>query len=276
MFAAVVGEEQGLYGSKHLAERAKAENWELIAMLNNDIVGNSHGHDPAQQDTVHLRVFSEGVPATETAEQAQLRRQLSAENDSPSRQLARYARTMARAYIPNSEVVLEYRPDRFLRGGDHTPFNQQGFPAVRFTEMHEDFRHQHQDLRTEADTVYGDLPEFMDFRYLRKTAGVNLATLAGLAAAPAAPVAVEVLTAQLTNRTQLRWSPPAAGPPPRGLLRAAPRNQPARVAAGAVGPGYRRHPALQQRQLLLRRGQRRRGGAREPAGTAGTGQVTGS
>jgi hypothetical protein len=217
---AVQGEEQGLLGSGHLAERAKKEGWNVIAMLNNDIVGNSHGYDPEITDSLHLRVFSEGVPATETPEQARTRRQLSSENDAPSRQLARYAQSAARQYVGGGgySVLLEYRPDRFLRGGDHTPFNQQGFAAVRFTETNENFNHQHQDLRTENGIEYGDKPEFVDYRYLRRTAQVNLATLASLALAPAAPLKVEVLTAKLTNRTELRWLAPQGGPAPTGYV----------------------------------------------------------
>jgi hypothetical protein len=217
-FVAVQGEEQGLYGSRHLAERAKKEGWNLVAMLNNDIVGNSQGHDPDLKDAGHLRVFSEGVPASETAEQASQRRQLSSENDAPSRQLARSAQRAAQLYGQGHQVVLEYRPDRFLRGGDHTPFNQLGFAAVRFTEMNEDFSHQHQDLRTENGRRYGDVVEGVDFAYLRRNAGVNLATMASLALAPAAPQKVEVLTAQLSNRTQLRWQAPAGGPPPSAYV----------------------------------------------------------
>lgn len=216
IFVAVQGEEQGLYGSTHLAQRAKKEGWNLVAMLNNDIMGNSTGHDPEIRNKTQLRVFSEGVPATETPEQARMRRTLSAENDSPSRQLARYAREATRQYVPGHEVVLEYRPDRFLRGGDHTPFNQQGFTAVRFSEMNEDFRHQHQDLRTENGEEYGDLAKFMDFDYLRSNTGVNLATLASLALAPAAPRNAGVLTAKLTNRTELQWEAPATGEKPAG------------------------------------------------------------
>ncbi len=215
---AVQGEEQGLYGSAHLAQRAKKEGWNLIAMLNNDIVGNSTGNDPTIKDATHLRVFSEGVPANETPEQARQRRQLSSENDSPSRLLARYTQQATRLYLPKHEVVMQYRPDRFLRGGDHTPFNQQGFAAVRFTEMNEDFRHQHQDLRTEKGVQYGDLPEFVDYEYLSRSTAVNLATLASLALAPAAPGKVEVLTADLTNRTQLRWQAPQGGPAPAGYV----------------------------------------------------------
>ena len=217
---AVQGEEQGLLGSDHLARRAKKEGWNLVAMLNNDIVGNSKGYDPEITDSLHLRVFSEGVPATETPEQAKIRRQLSSENDASSRQLARYAQTAARQYVSAGGygVLLEYRPDRFLRGGDHTPFNQQGYAAVRFTEVNENFNHQHQDLRTENGLEYGDKPEFVDYRYLRRTAQVNLATLASLALAPAAPQKVEVLTAKLTNRTELRWQAPAGGPAPSGYV----------------------------------------------------------
>ncbi|ALW85849.1 peptidase M28 [Hymenobacter sedentarius] len=217
-FVAVQGEEQGLYGSGHLAERAKKEGWNLIAMLNNDIVGNSHGFDPVINDDKHLRVFSEGVPANETPEQAKIRRQLSNENDGISRQLARYSQRAGKLYGKGHEVVLEYRPDRFLRGGDHTPFNQQGFAAVRFTEMNEDYTHQHQDLRTEKGRAYGDVIEGVDFAYLRRNAGINLATMASLALAPAAPAKVEVLTANLTNRTELRWQAPATGAKPASYV----------------------------------------------------------
>ena len=213
-FVAVQGEEQGLYGSGHLAERAKKEGWNLIAMLNNDIVGNSHGFDPEISDAAQVRVFSEGVPANETPEQAKVRRQLSSENDAPSRQLARYIQRTAQLYGRGHKVALEYRPDRFLRGGDHTPFNQQGFAAVRFTEMNEDYSHQHQDLRTEKGRAYGDVASGVDFAYLRRNAGINLATMASLALAPGAPAQVEVLTADLTNRTQLRWQAPTGGPKP--------------------------------------------------------------
>ncbi|TPG71699.1 M28 family peptidase [Hymenobacter nivis] len=213
-FAVVQGEEQGLYGSTHLAERAKKEGWNVVAMLNNDIVGNSHGHDPDLSDATKLRVFSEGVPATETPEQARQRRQLSSENDAPSRQLARTAQRAALVYTKGQELVLINRPDRFLRGGDHTPFNAQGFAAVRFTEMNEDFSHQHQDLRTENGRAYGDVASGVDYAYLRRNAGINLATMASLALAPAAPAKVEVLTANLTNRTELRWQAPTGGPKP--------------------------------------------------------------
>lgn len=218
VFVAVQGEEQSLIGSGYLARKAKQLNWNVVGMLNNDIVGNSTGHDPEIKDAGRVRVFSEGVPAGETPEQAQLRRQLSSENDSPSRQLARYAKQAGEQYVAGHKVELEYRPDRFLRGGDHTPFNQQGYAAVRFSEMNEDFTHQHQDLRTENGRQYGDLPEFVDYEYLRKNTGVNLATLAALALAPAAPQNVGVLTSGLTNRTQLKWEAPATGRQPAGYV----------------------------------------------------------
>jgi hypothetical protein len=218
VFVAVQGEEQSLIGSGYLAKKAKANNWNIVGMFNNDIVGNSTGHDPEIKDAGRVRVFSEGVPANETPEQAQLRRTLSSENDSPSRQLARYAKRIGEQYVPGHIVEVEYRPDRFLRGGDHTPFNQQGYAAVRFSEMNEDFTHQHQDLRTENGRKYGDLPEYVDYEYLRKNTGVNLATMASLALAPAAPQNVGVLTTNLTNRTELKWEAPATGRKPAGYV----------------------------------------------------------
>ena len=216
IFVAVQGEEQGLYGSTHLAERAKKENWNLVAMLNNDIVGNSFSTETGLHDNTHVRVFSEGTPANETEEQARLRRTLGSDNDSPSRNLARYMEMAGEKYVDQIDVVLEYRADRFLRGGDHTPFNKLGFSAVRMSEMNEDFDHQHQDLRTENGTQYGDLIEFMDFEYLRKNTGINLATMASLALSPAAPDKVGVITSNLTNKTDLKWEAPAKGQKPAG------------------------------------------------------------
>ncbi|WP_206684051.1 M20/M25/M40 family metallo-hydrolase [Pontibacter beigongshangensis] len=216
VFVAFQGEEQGLYGSRHLAERAKQEGWNLVAMLNNDIVGNSYSGETGLHDNTRVRVFSEGTPANETEEMARLRRTLGSENDSPSRTLARYMKMTGEAYIDQIEVVLGYRADRFLRGGDHTPFNQQGFAAVRMSEMNEDFDHQHQNVRVENGTQYGDLIEFMDFEYLRKNTAVNLATMASLGRAPYAPEAVSVITANLTNKTDLTWQAPAKGKKPAG------------------------------------------------------------
>ncbi|MHC2990351.1 peptidase M28 [Pontibacter sp. HJ8] len=216
VFVAFQGEEQGLYGSKHMAERVKKEGWNLVAVLNNDIVGNSYSAETGLHDNTRVRVFSEATPSNETEEQARLRRTLGSENDGPSRNLARYMKMTGEAYVDQLEVVLGYRPDRFLRGGDHTPFNQQGFAAVRMSEMNEDFDHQHQDVRKENGKQYGDLIEFMDFEYLRKNTAVNLATMANLGRAPQAPEKVGVLTSNLTNKTDLQWQAPAKGKKPAG------------------------------------------------------------
>ncbi len=216
IFVAFQGEEQGLYGSKHLAERAKKEGWNLVAMQNNDIVGNSYSAETGIHDNTRVRIFSEGTPANETEEQARLRKTLGSENDSPSRNLARYMETVGEKYVDQLDVVLVHRSDRFLRGGDHTPFNQQGFTAVRMSEMNEDFDHQHQNVRKEDGKQYGDLPEFMDFEYLRKNTGVNLASMASLGWAPAAPEKVGVVTSNLTNKTDLQWSAPSKGQKPAG------------------------------------------------------------
>ncbi|ARS37071.1 M28 family peptidase [Pontibacter actiniarum] len=216
LFVAFQGEEQGLYGSSHLAERAKKEGWNLVAMQNNDIVGNSYSAETGLHDNTKVRIFSEGTPANETEEQARLRKILGAESDSPSRNLARYMELVGEKYVDQMDVVLVHRTDRFLRGGDHTPFNRQGYTAVRMSEMNEDFDHQHQDVRKEDGKQYGDLVEFMDFEYLRKNAGVNLATMASLAWAPAAPEKVGVLTYNLTNKTDLQWEAPSKGKKPAG------------------------------------------------------------
>ena len=177
IFVAVCGEEQGLLGAEHLAEKAKQNNWEITAMLNNDIMGSNNSSDTKIIDNTKLRVFSEGIPAFELDKKGASIRQFGLENDGASRQLARYVKEIGERYVANTELVLVYRADRFLRGGDHTPFLQKGFAAVRMTEMNENFEHQHQDLRTEKGTVYGDLAEFMDFEYLRKNTAVNLSNL---------------------------------------------------------------------------------------------------
>ena len=216
IFVAFQGEEQGLYGSTHLAERAKKEGWNLVAMQNNDIVGNSYSAETGIHDNSRVRIFSEGTPANETEEEARLRRTLGAESDSPSRNLARYMELVGEKYVDQLDVVLVHRADRFLRGGDHTPFNKQGYSAVRMSEMNEDFDHQHQDVRKENNVQYGDLPEFMDFEYLKKNTGVNLATMASLAWAPAAPEKVGVITSNLTNKTDLKWEAPSKGQKPAG------------------------------------------------------------
>ncbi|MDQ3754786.1 MAG: M20/M25/M40 family metallo-hydrolase, partial [Acidobacteriota bacterium] len=205
VFMAVAGEEQGLLGSIYFAEQAKQKNLNIEGMLTNDIVGNTLGGNGVR-DRRSVRVFSEGVPSTETPEEAAVRRGTGGENDSPSRQLARYIEAIGELYVPGFDVRLIYRQDRYLRGGDHKPFFERGFAAVRFTEPNEDYTHQHQNVRTENGKIYGDLPEFVDFAYIAQVARVNCAALATLARAPAKPKAVGLVTKRLTNDTDLQWA----------------------------------------------------------------------
>jgi hypothetical protein len=208
VFLAVAGEEQGLNGSRHFAKMAKDRGWDLAAVLNNDIVGGDKG---GEQDHSVVRVFSEGVPAAATEQDIRRIRGLGGESDSGSRQLARYIAEVGRAYETGVKPVLVFRPDRFLRGGDHYSFNQQGFAAVRFTEFREDFHHQHQNVRTESGVEYGDLPKFVDYDYVAHVARLNAATLASLASAPAAPANVGILTKDLENDSTLRWEASPGG-----------------------------------------------------------------
>ncbi|HTH82405.1 MAG TPA: M28 family metallopeptidase [Mucilaginibacter sp.] len=218
IFMAVVAEEQGLYGSAHVAKRAKAENWNIDAMLNNDIVGNTHGMTNDLKDNMHVRVFSEGVPTIAGGNERAINSLIAngGENDSPSRELARYIKETSERYVDQLDVKLIYRRDRFLRGGDHTSFQLQGFTAVRFTEMNEDFNRQHQYVRNEKGVDYGDLPDFVDYNYVQKVGRMNLSVLANLALAPAEPQNVGVLTTKLTNSTDLKWDAPKEGKPPVG------------------------------------------------------------
>lgn len=213
LFAVVSGEEQGLFGSTYMAGKAKSEHMNVDAVLNNDIMGGSASGETRIVDNTHVRVFSEGLPAYELDKNAGRIRALGLENDGKPRQLARYVREMCDRYVPNLEAVMIYRNDRFLRGGDHTPYVENGFAAVRITEMNEDYRHQHQDVRTEGGVKYGDLPEFIDFEYLRKNTSLNLACLASLAKSPPPPRDVTVEVRRLTNSTSLSWKAPAAGTP---------------------------------------------------------------
>ena len=213
MFVATSGEEQGLLGAGFMARKAKKEKWNIEAVLNNDIMGSNNSNETNIIDNTRIRVFSEGLPAYETEKNAKLIRQLGLENDGKSRQLARYVKETGERYVENIEVVLVYRNDRFLRGGDHTPFVDSGYAAVRFTEMNENYYHQHQDVRKENGIQYGDLPEFMDFEYLRKNTGVNLANLANLAKSPAIPADVKIDVQKLGNYSYLYWKAPASGKP---------------------------------------------------------------
>jgi hypothetical protein len=213
LFVAVSGEEQSLYGSGYLAEKAKKEKWNIDAVLNNDIMGSNNSNETNIIDNTRLRVFSEAFSVLDTGRAFSNIRSLGLENDGRSRQLARYVKETGERYVDNLEIVMVYRNDRYLRGGDHTPFVQRGFTAVRLTEMNENYNHQHQDLRTEKGIVYGDLPEFMDFEYLRKNTAINLSTLANLAKAPSVPQEVKIDTRNLTNSSSLSWKAPKSGKP---------------------------------------------------------------
>ena len=208
IFLTVAGEEQGLNGSQHFAKMAKEQGWDIEAVLNNDIVG---GDKSAEQDHSVVRVFSEGLPAAATEQEIRRIRGLGGENDSASRQLARYIADVGRAYDVGVKPMLVFRLDRYLRGGDHYSFNQQGFAAVRFTEFREDFHHQHQNVRTENGIEYGDLPKFVDFDYVAHVARLNAATLASLASAPAPPANVHLLTKDLENDSTLTWETSPGG-----------------------------------------------------------------
>jgi len=201
VFMAVAGEEQGLAGSTYFAEQAKQKNLNVDGMFTNDIVGSTVGDDRKR-----IRVFSEGVPSNETPEQASVRRSIGGENDSASRQLARFIAGAAKKYVPGFQVWMINRRDRYLRGGDHIPFLERGFPAVRFTEPNETFAHQHQNVRLENGTQYGDLPQFLDYPFLAQVTRVNVAALASLAMAPARPKDVRMLTRRLTNDTDVQWT----------------------------------------------------------------------
>jgi hypothetical protein len=202
VFLAVAGEEQGLNGSHHFAKMAKDQGWDLQAVLNNDIVG---GDKSVDQDATVVRVFSEGVPTAANEQDLRRIRGLGGESDSPSRQVARYIADVGRAYDTGVKPMLVFRLDRYLRGGDHYSFNQQGFAAVRMTEYREDFHHQHQNVRTEGGVEYGDLPKYVNYDYVAHVARLNAATLASLAAAPAPPKNVHILTKDLENDSTLTW-----------------------------------------------------------------------
>jgi hypothetical protein len=202
VFLAVAGEEQGLYGARHFAQMAKEAGWNIEAVLDDDIVG---GDKSPGQDTGLVRVFSEGIPVAADAKQLQQIRAIGGEGDSGSRELARYMAEVGHAYSPGVKPLLIFRPDRYLRGGDHTAFNQQGFAAVRLTEYRENFNHQHQNLRTENGIEYGDLLKFVDFDYVARVGRLNALTLAALAAAPAPPADVQIVTTNLDNDSTLKW-----------------------------------------------------------------------
>jgi hypothetical protein len=218
VFMAVTGEEYGLYGAKHMAEKAKQENWNIIAMLNNDMIGNSSSSETKLIDNMKVRVFSEGVPANETTRMAALRKYTSGENDSKARQLARYIKETGERYVDQLNVTLIFRNDRFGRGGDHSPFCQEGFTAVRICEFNENYDRTHKVPALVNGVQMGDLPEYVDFEYVRKNAGVNLCSIANLALAPYEPVNCGIAISGLTNTTTLRWEAPGKGTPPSGYF----------------------------------------------------------
>lgn len=211
IFVAVSGEEQGLFGSTFMADKAKKDNWDIEGVFNNDIIGSNNSNETNIIDNTKVRVFSEGIPATATEKDMARIKALGLENDSKSRELARYTKEIGERYVDNLEVVMVYRTDRFLRGGDHLPYLKNGFTAVRITEMNENFNHQHQDVRVENGIQYGDLPQFVDYEYLRKNTALNLANLSNLAKAPSVPEEVKIEVKNLSNSTSLSWRAPKTG-----------------------------------------------------------------
>ncbi|PZO76069.1 MAG: peptidase M28 [Sphingomonas hengshuiensis] len=207
VYAALSGEEQGLWGAQLLAETAKERGWTVSAVLNNDIVGNTLGQD-GRRVADRVRVFSEGIRAAESLEQQIARRAAGGEDDGPSRALAKAIDSVATTLPNGLDVFLDRRPDRFGRGGDHEPFLKLGYPAIRFSVGVENYDAQHQDLRREGGRVYGDTIDRMDFPYLAKVTAINVATLARLAAAPAAPASASIDGA-LASDTTVRWAPVA-------------------------------------------------------------------
>ena len=206
VFMTVAAEEQGLYGATDFAEKARQKKLNIAGMFTNDIIGSSMSDD-GKRDNTQVRLFAEGIPAVkDMPDQLRTLIQTGGENDSTPRQLARLVKDVGERYVPDFKVTIVNRRDRYLRGGDHAPFLDRGFAALRFTEPAEDFNHQHQDVRKEGDLQIGDLPQFVDFAYVAQVARVNAAALATLALAPASPQSVKIVTARLTNQTDLTWA----------------------------------------------------------------------
>jgi hypothetical protein len=216
IFMAVSGEEHGLLGAKHMAAKARQENWNIVAMLNNDMIGNSGSSETLLNDNMRVRVFSEGVPAVETEQMTAMRKFTSGENDSKARQLARYIKEVGERYVEQLNVTLVFRNDRFGRGGDHTPFCNQGFTAVRICEFNENYDRTHKIPAVVNGIQEGDLPEYVDYEYVRKNTGINLATIANLALAPNEPENCGISTSGMSNKTTLKWEDPARGKKPTG------------------------------------------------------------
>jgi len=211
IFITVSGEEQGLLGAGYMATKSRKMGLNIEADLNNDIMGSNNSSETNIINNTQVRVFSEGLPYYELEKNAANIRQLGLENDGKARQLARYVKEVGERYVDNLEIVLIYRNDRFLRGGDHTPYVENGYAAVRITEMNENYYRQHQNVRTENGINYGDLPEHIDLEYLRKNTGMNLVNLSNLAKAPAMPENVTIDVRALSNYTSLSWKAPLTG-----------------------------------------------------------------
>jgi len=206
LFACFDGEELGLWGSDHFARELAARKTPVLAVLNNDIIGNSVGGDGASEPNV-IRVFSEGLPAGADIARTNL---VGSENDSPSRELSRFIAEVVPMYVPDLRIRQIFRADRFMRGGDQESFQAVGYSAaIRFVESHENFTHQHQDVRVQNGVQYGDLPQYIDPEYLRRATQANVAALATLALGPAAPTGVQMVLKRLGYDTTLRWKPVA-------------------------------------------------------------------
>jgi hypothetical protein len=205
VYTGLSGEEQGLYGGRFMAEMAKEEGWDIVGILNNDMIGNIEGINGVIDNTT-FRVFSEPTPATETEQQRAWHRVYGGEVDGPSRQLARYVARMTDLYLPMMEAKMIYRLDRFGRGGHHRPFNDLGYAGVRIMETNENYNRQHQDIRVEDGIAYGDVIEGVNFEYAATLTGVNAITMAGLAWAPPAPETV-MIGGAVRPSTRLKWDP---------------------------------------------------------------------
>ncbi|NMM49473.1 M28 family peptidase [Marinigracilibium pacificum] len=203
IYSGLSGEEQGLFGGKFLAEKAKEEGWEILGVLNNDMIGNIEGVDGVI-DNRSFRIFSEPVPPTETDRERRMRRFFGGEVDGISRQLARYVHYVTEKYMPYINPIMIYRLDRFGRGGHHRPFNDAGFAGIRIMEAHENYNRQHQDLRTENGIEYGDVIEGVNFEYARLLTAVNAITLASVASAPTSPENVNI-GGIVEPSTKLKW-----------------------------------------------------------------------
>jgi len=204
VFMAVAGEEQGLFGSNFQALMYKNASVNVEGMFTNDVVGSSTGDD-GSKDPNTIRLFAQGAPTTESPARASTRASIGGDSDSPARELARFVVGVAINRYTEMDVAVIYREDRYLRGGDHASFLKAGYPAARFTEPKENFAHQHQDVRIENCTQYGDLAEFLDYGYIQRAGKVNAAAMWSLAQAPGTPQNVTIDVSVLTNKSSFKW-----------------------------------------------------------------------